>query len=313
MKKLLVLGVSGLTGYKIAQQSFAKFDVYGIYNTRPIKLNEGTFTQLNISDSEQLSQYFSEIQPDIVINTTALHNVDYCEENPQETFRINSEAVKNIQKYSNRYGSKFVHISTDYVFDGSKQIPYKESDMPVPLSEYGRSKLQGEKFPLDSDGVVIRPSVVYGWTPFELSGTTSSSGKPMNFAIWLLSKLNKNEKLSIVTDQFSTATLADTLAKSAIKLAEGNKTGLFHVSGLSCESRYEFSVKFAKKFGYEENQIIPIDSSKFKQKAKRPSYSCLDCTKARDIGLELLNTEDSLNVMKSQVEEEAPHLLGKKV
>ena len=153
--------------------------------------------------------------------------------------------------------------------------------------------------------------MVYGWTPMELAGTTSSSGKPMNFAMWLLTKLNNNESVKIVTDQFATATLADSLAESVLKIAENDFSGLFHVAGLSCESRFEFSQKFAKEFGYDQNLIQPTDSSQFKQKAKRPPYSCLDCTKAiKTFGLNLHTTEESLKIMKNQVEKEAPHLLG---
>ena len=118
--------------------------------------------------------------------------------------------------------------------------------------------------------------------------------------------------MKIVTDQFATATLAETLAESAIKIAEANGSGLYHVSGLSCESRFEFSKKLAKEFGYDENLIQPTDSSQFKQKAKRPSYSCLDNAKAiKEFDLNLLTTEQALEIMKEQVEKEAPHLLSK--
>ena len=146
----------------------------------------------------------------------------------------------------------------------------------------------------------------------ELAGTVSSSGKPMNFAMWLLSKLHKNESLKIVTDQYATATLADSLAESALKMVESDKSGLYHISGLSCESRYEFSKKFAKEFGYAENLITPTSSSQFKQKAERPSYSCLDCTKAiKEFNLNLHTTEDALKIMRTQVEKESPNLIGK--
>ena len=135
----------------------------------------------------------------------------------------------------------------------------------------------------------------------------------MNFALWALTKMQKNEPLKIVSDQFATATLADSLAESILTITASKKTyGLYHVSGLSCESRYDFTVKLAEKFGYNPSSLVaPVNSSSFKQKAKRPQYSCLDCTKAiNEYGLNLHTTEDALNIMKSQVEKEAPHLLG---
>lgn len=135
----------------------------------------------------------------------------------------------------------------------------------------------------------------------------------MNFALWVLTKLNKGEPMKIVTDQFASATLADSLAESIIKMAETNKSGLYHVSGLSCESRYDFTIKLAEKFGYNTSLISPIVSTSLSQKAKRPSYSCLNCKKViKEFGLHLLTTYESLDIMKSQVEKEAPHLLGPK-
>ena len=310
-KKILVFGISGLTGYKIAKKSLDKFEVYGTFNSRPVELDGCISSKLDLTNEEKVKELFNEIKPDFVINTTALHNVDFCEENPTNASQVNAQAVKFLYENSEKYSSKLVHISTDYVFDGKKTTPYSEDDEAIPLSEYGKSKLEGERVLKNTHHVILRPSVVYGWTRMELAGTVSSSGKPMNFAMWLLSKLHKNESLKIVTDQYATATLADSLAESALKMVESDKSGLYHISGLSCESRYEFSKKFAIKFGYDENLITPTSSSQFKQKAKRPSYSCLDCTKAiKEFNLNLHTTENALKIMRAQVEIEAPHLLG---
>ena len=132
----------------------------------------------------------------------------------------------------------------------------------------------------------------------------------MNFALWVLTKLQKNEPLKIVTDQFASATLADSLAESILEIAKTNKSSLYHISGLSCESIYEFTIKLAKKFGYDASLISPVTSSSFVQKAKRPSYSCLDCQKAvKEFGMRLLTTDDALDIMKNQVEKEAPYLV----
>jgi dTDP-4-dehydrorhamnose reductase len=287
------------------------YEVVGAYNTRLPNLDNCELIQNDITDLQKTNQIISDFKPDIIINTTALHNVDYCEENKEEAFRVNSSAVKNLRISCDKIGAKLVHISTDYVFDGKNKNPYSEKDLPSPVSIYGESKLSGEKYLKNTNHSVLRPSVVYGWTPMELAGTTSSSGKPMNFAMWLLTKLNNDESVKIVTDQFASATLADSLAESALKIAKDDSSGIFHVAGLSCESRFEFSQKLAKEFGYDQNLIQPTDSSQFKQKAKRPLYSCLDCTKAiKTFDLNLRTTEDSLKIMKNQVEKEAPHLMG---
>src|SRR3989442_12126741 len=133
----------------------------------------------------------------------------------------------------------------------------------------------------------------------------------MNFAMWLLTKLNKGEPLKIVTDQFASATLADSLAESILKIASSYKSGLYHVSGLSCESRYEFAVKLAEKFGYNKSLISQTTSSGFIQKAIRQGYSCLNCEKAKkEVGLRLLTTDEAMDVMKNQVEKEAPYFIS---
>lgn len=309
-KKLLVLGISGLTGYKIAKTALSKFEVYGTFNTRKVEIPNINIEKIDVTNPDKVNNIFSEIKPDFVINTTALHNVDYCEEHKEEAHKVNYTAVSLMLKNSDKFGSKLVHFSTDYIFDGKQHTPYLETDEANPLSYYGTSKLDGEKLLYQSTHSIIRPSVVYGWTPLELAGTPSSSGKPINFAMWLLTKLHAGENLKIVTDQFATATLADSLAKAALKIAESKKGGIYHVVGLSCESRFEFSQKLAKEFGFNENQIQPTDSSQFKQKAKRPSYSCLNSNKAvKEFDLDLQTTENALKIMKNQVEKEAPHLL----
>lgn len=309
-KKILILGMSGLTGYKISKLAYEKFLVHGTYNQRQINFENIISYNANLTDQKRVKEIFLSVKPDIIINTTALHNVDYCEENPQQAEVVNAETIRTIFKNAKECNSQIIHISTDYVFDGTKSSPYNEEDKPMPLSIYGNSKLKGEKILSNTKHIIIRPSVVYGWTPLESAGTISSSGKPMNFALWILTKLNKKEPMKIVKDQYASATLADSLAESILKIAGTDKSGLYHISGLSCESRYDFAIKLAEKFGYDTSLISPVTSSSFVQKAKRPEYSCLDCTKAiNDFGLKLLTTDEALDVMKSQVEKEAPHLL----
>jgi len=310
-KKLLIFGISGLLGSKLAKLAM-DYEVFGTFNQRSTQIENAILSKLDISDFEQIDDLFNEIKPDFVINTTALHNVDYCEKNPDESFLINSKVVKTIQENCTKIGSTFVHLSTDYVFDGKQKTPYTETDVPSPLSIYGKSKLEGEGF-VSENHCVIRPSVIYGWNSVELSDKTSSSGKSINFAMWLLSKLHKVEDLKIVNDQFTTSTLADSLAEAILTIIKNPKAGIYHVSGLSCESRFEFAIKLAKEFGYDYSKIQSVDSSQFKQIAPRPAFSCLNCQKSiNQFGLQLLSTEDSLQIMKKQISKEAPHMLQKR-
>jgi dTDP-4-dehydrorhamnose reductase len=314
--KILVLGVSGLTGYKSAILTNAEgFEVYGTYNTRNIPRdiqNVGTFLKMNVNKKGELAKTFDEIRPNIVINCMALHNVDYCEKHPEEAFYVNSEIVAEIAALSNIYGTRFIHISTDYIFDGKKQLPYVEIDKPNPLNVYAQSKLNGENNARKADSYsIIRPSVVYGWTPIETQGSTSSSGKPMNFALWVIHKLKNGDALKMVKDQYSSPTLADTLASAILTLATKRCNDTFHVAGNTCLNRYEFTSKIALIMGYRQATINPIESSDFGQIAKRPLHSCLDCKKIeKELNIELPTVDESLFTMRSQVKSESPSLLG---
>lgn len=308
--RLLVIGASGLTGQKIARLARGRFETAGTYNMRRISIPGCKTHRLDVTDPDAVEGLIGRTRPDRVINTSALHDVDYCEADPARAFGVNRDAVGILRDSCDRHGCRLVHLSTDYVFDGALRRPYSESDKPCPLGAYGRSKLDGERIIRGTDHCVIRPSVVYGWAPSELSGAASSSGKSTNFAVWLLQRLSRGETARIVTDQFSSPTLADSLADAAVRIAAAGRSGLYHISGLDCQSRYDFATRLAEVFGYDAGLVRPTDSSRLGQKARRPAYSCLDCAKAvSDLDPELYHTDDALRIMKSQVERDAPHLV----
>ena len=305
--KLLVVGASGLVGRKVAERALdAGAEVYGTYNSRG-----GDFgfpcAKLDVTDSAGARKLVSDVSPDAVVNASALHDVDYCEDHRAESDAVNAEAVGVLAGACS--GAKLVHVSTDYVFDGAKGSPYSEGDGAAPLSAYGRSKLAGEKL-LGPGDAAVRTSVVYGWAPSELAGARSSSGKGANFALWLLKSLSAGRQVSIVTDQFATATLADYLAGSLLELARRPEGGTFHFAGPDCQSRYEFAAQLAGVFGHDPGLVSPTESARFAQKAARPARSCLDSSKARRLGLSHPSTREAMALMKAQVEKEAPGLLG---
>lgn len=158
-KTLLVLGASGLTGSKIIKNA-SDFEVFGTYNSRIIENPDCSTMKLDVVDKDLAGKIFSEIKPDVVINTTASHNVDYCEENKAESDEVNTKAVKTLFDNCEKYGSKLIHFSTDFVFDGNSHKPYSETDTPNPINYYAKTKLEGEKLLLGNLHVVLRPSVV---------------------------------------------------------------------------------------------------------------------------------------------------------
>ncbi|MFX1350559.1 MAG: SDR family oxidoreductase [Promethearchaeota archaeon] len=302
MKKLLIIGVSGLTGYKLANLSAQKYNVYGSYNNRPVIVENCESFQLDKTNEEKTSSLIKEIKPNVIIDCSALHNVDYCETHREETWNVNVKAPMFIVALCKEIKARFIYISTDYVFDGTANN-YNEESKTNPLNYYGTTKLQAEE-KIANSGIsyaIARTSLVFGWNPSELMGLKSSSGKTMNFVIWALNKLREEESLKIVTDQYSTPTLADSLAEFLLALADSEKNGLFHITGNECINRYEFTIRIADIFNLNKKLISPVTSDMFKQVAMRPMRCCLDSSKAKQLlKINPLTIEESLLKMKDQ-------------
>jgi dTDP-4-dehydrorhamnose reductase len=285
MEKLLIIGVSGLTGYKLAKLSTMNYEVYGTYNKRPINIENCEIHQLDKTNKEKTYSLICQIKPDVIIDCSALHNVDYCETHEEETWMVNVTAPSFIADFCREIGARMVYISTDYVFDGTARS-YNEESKPNPLNYYY---------------AIARTSLVFGWNPGEIRGEKSSSGKTMNFVIWALNKLRESQKLNIVSDQYSTPTLADNLADYLLALASSNVNGIFNTVGEDCMNRYDFTFKIAEEFNINKKLITPVTSDMFKQVAKRPMKCCLDSSKGKKIlNIKPLSVEESLNKMKQQ-------------
>ena len=308
-KKMLVIGGTSLLGYKLLSNT-NDFELYASYNKNIINLKNVETLKIDITNKKNCEKIF-DVKPDIIINTAAITNVDYCEKFERNAFDVNVTGTKNIAKIAEKLGSKLIHISTDAVFSGSKKF-YVEEDKPNPISVYGKTKLESEKIISKvNDSVILRPSVLFGWIPFEYIKTKDESRKTMNFGLWVIDQLYKNNKISIVNDQINTPTLADNLAENIIEIIKTDLTGIFHLSGLSCISRLDFSKKIAKTFGYSDNLISSISSEKLKQIAPRTLESCLKCDKIVQNGVNLLNIDQSIEKMYNQIKLEKPEIIGK--
>lgn len=302
-----MIGGSGLLGFKVAElaaKEVSAFDVYATYNFRPIKIDGVTFIKLDKTNRSDTLNLVKKVKPDVIIDTAALHNVDYCETHRDEAWKVNVEGTKNVASACKEANAKMIFISTDYIFDGRKDL-YKEKDVPNPLSFYAKTKLEGEKA-VQGFGmgyVIARPSVIYGLNPSESAGLQSSSGKSVNFALWAIGKLKKKQQINLVTDQYSSPTFADNLAEVLLKISKSNKEGCYHTAGKTCANRYEFGRKIAEIFEFDISLIKPVTSDVFKQVAERPKKCCLDVSKAeRDFSAKFLTTEEGLMEMKRQLE-----------
>jgi len=304
MNKILIIGASGLTGYQLAKLASTENIVSGTYNNRPVDINNCKIYKLDKTNKEKTLKMLKKVNPDIVIDCTALHNVDFCEKNEEESKKVNVEATKFLAKTCKEINARMLFISTDYVYDGTDQS-YTEESKPNPLNIYGKHKLDAEKeiIKAGTNYAIARTSLVFGWNPNELKGLKSSSGKTMNFVIWALGKLRDGENLKIVTDQYSTPTLTDNLAEFLLALANSDINGVLHTVGNECVNRYDFTLKIADIFNIDKVLITPVTSEMFNQVAKRPMRCCLDVNKAqRLLNVKPLSIEESLLKMKEQEE-----------
>lgn len=292
MEKLIITGVNGLLGQKLLEQAHNKYTVLGIdLQDEPLnKKIKFEYRQLDLTKRHEVRDVLVEFAPQYVINTAAMTDVDGCEAQKEQCWKINVEAVDNLIQAVRKTGAKIVQLSSDYVFDG-KDGPYSETDIPKPLGYYGKSKLASENLLIASglDYAIVRTMVLYGYG-FET--------RP-NFVTWLIEKLKKNEPVKIVTDQYGNPTLADDLARAILKIIERQKWDLYHISGSELIDRYSFALKVAEVFKLDKNLITPITTSELSQPAPRPLKSGFIIDKAKtDLGIEMSNIEEGLKAIK---------------
>ncbi|MGZ7159661.1 MAG: dTDP-4-dehydrorhamnose reductase [Methanobacterium sp.] len=280
---IFVTGGSGLLGSKFTRDCF-NYDIIRTFNANP----ENKCISLDITDEKDTLNKIRSTNPDLVIHSAALTNVDFCEDHRREAFEINVKGTQNIVKACEKVGSKLIYVSTDFVFDGEKGM-YEEGDKTNPLGYYALTKLQGEESVQNSvlDYAITRVSVLYGWH------------RRSNFVTWVIDELNAGNEINVVTDQYNSPTLADNVTEAIIKIFEKDKEGVYHTSGSERINRFDFAKNIAEVFNLDKGLINPIKSNKFVQKAKRPKDSSLCVEKAeKDLKMKMLNTLEGLNEMK---------------
>ncbi|MGB9778967.1 MAG: dTDP-4-dehydrorhamnose reductase [Candidatus Bathyarchaeales archaeon] len=295
--KILITGASGLLGSKVAEVAVKKgFEVYSCYSTHEVIF--GNPLKLNILDFNSVLSTIEQINPNFVVHAAALTDVDLCEKEKNLAFNVNVLGTKNVVEACKRVNAHLVYISTDYVFSGEKGY-YREQDETNPLNYYGFTKLEGEKI-VKSSGLsylIARASVIYGSRP--------AAGK-VNFALWAIEKLKKGEVVKAVSDQFVSPTLNTNLAEMLLEAVERNLTGVYHMSGATRVSRFEFVVKLAKIFNLELSLVKAVSMKDLKWVAKRPRDSSLNVDKAKSLlKNKPLEVDEAIKRLKLEVEENA--------
>ena len=271
--KVLITGADGQLGLAFQEE----------LKRRNIDFFPTDIVSCDITKKDQVDYLISRQKPTVLLNCAAYNLVDEAEDNPDIAFSINSKAVEILVKACKDNGIFFVHYSTDYVFDGTKNTPYIEEDTPNPINIYGRSKHKGEKIACETskDYLVFRTSWMYG------------KGK-QNF-LYKLKQWAKEEKtLRISSDEVSVPTYADDIVMATLAGLKQGKRGLYHLTNSGHASRCELAEYFLKRAGIDK-QIIPVPSASFKQKAKRPLFSAMSNAKlCREFNISLPPWQDGI-------------------
>ncbi len=237
---------------------------------------------LDITDKHQISDAVCSYKPDVIINCAAYNNVDMAEKEESLPYLINKTAVSYLVEEAEKIKAKFVHFSTDYVFDGKKNDFYTEEDIPNPLNVYAKTKFAGEIRSLEYErALVFRLSWVIGY---------GSQNFLYKFSNW--AKQYKTIKVS--SDEISVPSFTFDIAKCVLSALDKDLTGLYHLTNSSKASRYELAVNYANLMGYS-NEILPVPMASFKSQAQRPLFTAMSNAKiSKELGIKIPDWRQSL-------------------
>jgi dTDP-4-dehydrorhamnose reductase len=295
--KILVTGANGLLGYKLIQQLSKTLGVTTIATARK-QITElpptVQFLELDITNHDQTIEVLSSEKPDVVINTAAMTQVDQCETEREQCWTANVIGVENVVEACEKNNIHLVHVSTDFIFDGSHG-PLDETAKPKPVNFYGESKLAGEQIIQKSklNWAILRTVLVFGVTP-DLSRS--------NIVLWVKKSLEDGKTINVVNDQWRTPTLAEDLAMGCYLAASQKATGIYHISGEEMMTPFDIAQETAAFFKLDKSLIKPADSSTFKQPAARPPKTGFIITKAKkELGYQPHSFREGLGVLASQL------------
>jgi dTDP-4-dehydrorhamnose reductase len=264
---VVLIGANGQLGSDLAREFQS--------NQRPLVAMSRA--EIELRDHKQVAHALEALRPSVIVNTAAFHKVEACEADVEQAFAVNCIAVRNLALVADRLGSRLVHLSTDYVFDGESDVPYTEESTPNPINAYGTSKAAGEFFirSLCRQHLIVRTSGLYG-----LAG---SSGKGGNFVQTMLRLGRDQGAVSVVTDQVLSPTYTLDLARTIWRLVAANAQGLFHVTNSGSCSWNEFARSIFEMSAVPA-EVRPVTTASMGAAVRRPRYSVLASRKLDNIG-----------------------------
>lgn len=302
---ILITGSNGLLGqklvYKLRNKPGVKLIATARGANRLVEQSGYIFEEMDITRKDQVDAVLSKYKPDSVINTAAATNVDACELDQSMATLLNVTSVQNIvgalealQTKNKEYKPHLIHLSTDFIFDGSHG-PLTEDEKPHPLSHYALTKLQAEEIVMHSKlrWAIARTMLVYG-----IVDNASRS----NIVLWAKQNLEQGKNINVVDDQFRTPTLAEDLADGCILMAEKKASGVYNISGKDFMSILELVYRVADHYHLDKSLVKPSKSADIKQPAKRPPKTGFIIEKARkELGYEPHSFEEGIRIMDEQL------------
>jgi dTDP-4-dehydrorhamnose reductase len=277
--KILVTGANGLLGQSLLRQLSDRH--YTVVATgRGAQRANGNassipYSDIDITDGPAIEKFILEQQPSVIVHAAAMTQVDQCEVNKQDCYNVNVTATRFIIDAAKQVGSKFIFVSTDFIFDGTEG-PYSEDAEADPLNYYGSTKMVAEKAVMESrlDWAIARTILVYGNAP--QTGRTNILG-------FIKDSLASGKNIRMVNDQVRTPTYVEDLANGIVLIIDKNAQGIFNISGNEQMTPNDIAVAVAKHFGYNETLIQQSKSSDINQPAVRPPVTGFDISKAKKL------------------------------
>ncbi len=267
--KVAIIGANGQLGHDLA-------DSFRQNGDQVVSLNHA---DIEIGSLESVRSCLNDLAPQIVVNTAAMHHVESCESQPESAYAVNALGARNLAAITKSINATLLHLSTDYVFDGAKNQPYVETDLPLPLNVYGNSKLAGEYF-VQADNpkhFIVRTSALYGQHPCRAKGG-------LNFVELMLKLARERGKVRVVDSEMVSPTSTAELARQIVTLSRSEAYGLYHATGEGACSWYEFAAEIFRETRTKVDLQIAAPGE-FAIKVPRPKYSVLENYRLKQLGI----------------------------
>ncbi len=285
-KKLLITGISGLLGSNLAYIFRDKYDITGWYNLHKVFIPKVDSFKVDITDKKSVKKFLSDYKPDIILHCASLTNIDYCQNNKEETKKVNVEGTENIVFACSNHETKLVYISTDSVFDGKKGN-YTEDDSASPRNYYGLTKYEAEDAIKAHENHIIVRTNIFGW----------NIQNKHSLAEWILDNLQKGRSIKGFDDAIFSSIYTMEFARILDKMLDANLTGIFNLVSHGAMSKYEFAVLIAETFELDKSLIESISIGNHRFVANRGKNLSLNAEKlSKTLGEDMPTVKDCVKL-----------------